>query len=258
MEINNIYLGDAYELIKQVPDKSIDLIVTDPPYLIKNLEAKSEKPTGMFKTRKKTHYNEMNKMGLGNGIDLSILDELVRVMKKINIYIWCNKEQIYDYLTYFVKERNCHWEMLIWAKDNPPPFVGGHYLNDKEYCLYFWEKGVKLKPSFETGRTVYLTKTNVEDKKQYGHPTIKPIEIIENLIRNSSGGGCIILDPFLGSGTTCVAAKNLGRQFIGFEVNEKYFKIAQDRLNGINQKGQMSLLDTDFEQLNLFEDTDMG
>ena len=181
------------------------------------------------------------------GIDLKILDDLVRVMKKINIYIWCNKEQIYDYLTYFVKERKCNWEMIIWAKDNPPPFTCGHYLKDKEYCLFFWEKGVKVKPTYETGKTVYLTKTNVTDKNNYLHPTIKDIEIIENLIKNSAGGGSIILDPFIGSGTTGLAAKHLGLNYIGFEINEKYYKIACDRVQGINQKGELNLFDLDYD-----------
>ena len=184
MELNKIYLGDAYKLIKDIPDKSIDLIVTDPPYEIKGIH----KPTGIFKKKSMTYSTELNESGLCVGIDLKILDDLVRVMKKINIYIWCNKEQIYDYLTYFVKERKCNWEMIIWAKDNPPPFLNGHYLKDKEYCLYFWERGIKVQPSFETGKTVYLTSTNTTDKNNYGHPTIKPVEIIENLIKNSTGG----------------------------------------------------------------------
>ena len=188
MEINKIYLCDAYQKIKEIPDKSVDLIVTDPPYKIDGIH----KPTGICKTRGMKSYQELHENELDIGLDLSILDDLVRVMKKINIYIWCNKEQIYDYLTYFVKERKCNWEMIIWAKDNPPPFLNGHYLKDKEYCLYFWEKGIKVKPSFKTGRTVYLSKTNVTDKKDFGHPTIKDIDIIENLISNSCGGGVSI------------------------------------------------------------------
>ena len=138
MEIkpNNIYLGNAYELIKDLPDKSIDLIITDPPYEFGTGGA----DTGIFKDRTKKlsqTYRQIHETNLGKGLDLSILDDFVRVLKKINIYIWCNKEQIYDYLTYFVKERKCNWEMIIWAKDNPPPFLGGHYLKDKEYCLFF-------------------------------------------------------------------------------------------------------------------------
>ena len=238
MELNKIYLGDAYELIKQVPDKSVDLIVTDPPYEMGDVG----RNTSFFKNRHGGYKTELQANNLSDGIKISILDDFVRVMKKINIYIWCNKEQIYDYLTYFVKERKCNWEMIIWAKDNPPPFTCGHYLKDKEYCLYFWEKGIKVKPSFKTGKTVYLTKLNTTDKNKFGHPTIKDIEIIENLISNSCVGG-LVFDPFVGSGTTCLAAKHLGLNWLGFEINEKYFKIATDRMNGINQKGEINLFD---------------
>lgn len=225
MEINKIYLGDAYELIKQVPDKSVDLIVTDPPY-----QLEGNKSHGMASQA----YDEIGEENLSTGIDLSILGEFVRVLKKINVYIWCNKEQIYDYLTYFVKERGCNFEILVWAKIDPIPFCGGHYLKDKEYCLYFWEAGAICKPTFDTARTVYVSRKNVADKKDYGHPTIKPEAIIENLIRNSCGGG-LVLDPFVGSGTTCLAAKRLGMNYIGFEINPKYHQIAVDRLEGVTK-----------------------
>lgn len=79
----------------------------------------------------------------------------------------------------------------------------------------------------------------------------KQKELVKRHIMNSSKKSDIILDPFLGSGTTAVASKQLGRQYIGFEINETYYKIAKDRLNGINQRGETSLLDTDFEQLYL-------
>ena len=249
IEPNKIYCGDCYELIKEVKDKSVDLIITDPPYEF----GTGGVGTGIFKYREslKDTYSEIRDNDLGKGIDLKILDDFVRVMKKINIYIWCNKEQIYDYLTYFVKERGCNWEMIIWAKDNPPPFLNGHYLKDKEYCLFFWEKGVKVKPTYETGKTVYLTNINTQDKAKFNHPTIKEISIIENLIKNSTGGGSnkeiIVFDPFLGSGTVALAAKHCGCSYIGFEINEKYFKIATDRLQGINQKGELNLFDIDYE-----------
>ena len=241
MEVNKIYLGNAYELIKQVEDKSVDLIITDPPYEIEGLNDK----TGLLKDRNNSYISQLRENSLGKGIDLKILDDFVRVMKKINIYIWCNKEQIYDYLSYFVKKKKCNWEMLIWAKDNPPPFLNGHYLKDKEYCLYFWEKGVKIKPTYETGKTVFMTKTNIADKTKYKHPTIKPIDLIEVLIKNScnSNGGGLILDPFVGSGTTCLGAKHLGHNYIGFEINPEYYQIAVDRLQGINANGEMNLFD---------------
>lgn len=248
MEINKIHLGDAYELIKQIPDKSVDLIVTDPPYLIEGIHT----GTGVLKNRKHSHVEEFmeNDNIIVKGVDLKILDEFVRVMKRINIYLWCNKEQIYDYLTYFVKERDCAWEMIIWGKTNPPPFSNGHYLKDKEYCLFFHEKGIQVSPSFETGKTVYISQTNTTDKEQFGHPTIKPLDIIKNLIVNSSGGGDLILDPFIGSGTTAVACKELGRNFIGFEINERFHDIAVSRVNGA--KKIIKTKTQTIEQLSLF------
>ncbi len=150
-------------------------------------------------------------------------------MKVPNIYIWCNKKQILSYLEYFVKQYNCVFEIICWCKPNSTPLCGGNYLIDKEYCLYF-RKGVKLNTTFETAKTFYLQNKNIKDKKFYEHPTIKPLNIIKNLIVNSSNKNDIVLDCFSGSGTTCVAAKQLDRQFIGIEIDPKYYKIAIERL----------------------------
>ncbi len=236
--MNEILLGDAYELIKQVPDKSVDLIVTDPPYLLEGWHV----GTGLFKDRVNGYVENMmnQKDNLTEGFDISILDEFVRVMKGINIYLWCNKEQIYDYLTYFVKERKCRFEIIVWAKANPSPFLNGHYLKDKEYCLFFWDDSIKVHPKYENGKTFYHTSVNMSDKRKYGHPTIKPSEIIRNLILNSSEEGGVVLDPFSGSGTTCAVAKSLGRQYLGFEINPKWHKVSVDRLEGITQEERKS------------------
>ena len=78
------------------------------------------------------------------------------------------------------------------------------------------------------------------DKKKYKHPTIKPLRIIKTLIKNSSNEGDIVLDCFSGSGTTCVAAKELGRKYIGIEIDPEYHKISLDRLHGILADGQIS------------------
>lgn len=241
MKVNTIYNGDAYELIKQIPDKSIDLIVTDPPYEWK----KGGEMTGLFRkgVSSRNFMDSIEKMKMDKGINFDILNDFVRVMKKINIYIWCNKEQLYTYMKYFVEKYKCYFEIIIWNKTNVTPLCGNKYLTDKEYCLFFREKGVKILGQFETKKTVYTTSINIEDKKKFGHPTIKPLSIIENLIKNSSVEGGVVLDPFVGSGTTCVAAKRLGRKYIGFEINEKYYKIAKDRLQGWNQKNEMNLFD---------------
>lgn len=196
--MDELILGDAYELIKKVPDKAIDLIVTDPPYDFGTGGCN----TGLFKYREgmANSYNDIRENGLDKGVDLMrILPELERVMRKPNIYIWCNKEQIRGYLDWFVKGMGCNFEIIIWAKRNPPPFTGNHYLKDKEYCLYFW-KGVRLETKYERARTVYVTDINSADKRKYGHPTIKPFGIIQNLIENSSRPGGSYWIPSWGAG----------------------------------------------------------
>lgn len=90
-------------------------------------------------------------------------------------------------------------------------------------------------------KTVLQQNVNMVDKNSFGHPTIKPLEFVKNHIINSTKKGDIILDTFLGSGTTAVACKETGRQYIGFEIDKEYFKIAQDRLNGIEKSGQTTL-----------------
>lgn len=101
---------------------------------------------------------------------------------------------------------------------------------DTEYYLFFREKGVFVGGSPKTKATYYITPTNKGDKLKYKHPTIKPLHIIKNFIINSSTEGDIVLDPYIGSGTTAVAAKELKRHYIGIEKEEKYCKIANDRL----------------------------
>lgn len=113
--MDEIINGDAYELIKSIPDKSVDLIVTDPPYEF----GSGGHNTGIFKTRTGNNaYNEITDNGLDKGIDAKrILPELKRVMKRTNIYLWCNKDQIKPYLDFFL---GCNFEVIIWGKSNPP------------------------------------------------------------------------------------------------------------------------------------------
>ena len=243
--INTITLGDSYELIKEIPDKSIDLVIIDPPYLIQ--ETNGGTRTRLAKSIRKMNQEIKNKK-LTEGINTEILHDLVRVMKKINIYIWCNHKQIPEYLDYFAKELNCKFDILIWNKTNATPLYNNKYLTDKEYCLYFRKNGYCNPNTYEEAKTVYYMPININDKTKYKHPTIKPIKIIKTLIKNSSKEGEIVLDCFSGSGTTCVTAKELNRNFIGIEIDPEYHKISLDRLNGILANGQLSF-DTDISKI---------
>jgi DNA modification methylase len=234
--INKIACGNCYELIKQLPDKSVDLVVTDPPYEINHL-------IGGGMLNEKRIQNVMNELGdyeLNKGVDETIWVECLRVLKKPNIYIWCNKVMIPALFDFFVKRNNCLFDIISWRKTNAMPLCGSKYLTDTEYCLYF-RKDIHLNTTYETASTHYELPINIKDKQLFEHLTIKPMKIIENFIKNSSQENDIVLDPFMGSGTTAVACKELNRRFIGFEINPKWCKIANDRLNGIDKNGQISL-----------------
>ncbi len=243
--INKITLGDCYELIKTIPDKSIDLILTDPPY---DFHCGSAHDAGIFKNRIVKPGQDIIDLKINSGINNQILNEFIRVMKHVNIFLWCNKEQIQDYLNFFLND-NISFEILMWHKTNPTPLTKNTYLPDTEYCLYFREKGkVLLNDGYELKSKYWITDTNKIDKEKFEHPTIKPLGIVKKQILHTTQPSELVLDCFCGSGTTCVACKETGRRFIGMEINEKYYKIAVDRLNGITANGQTSIF-TDFEKL---------
>lgn len=230
----DLYKGDCLEILKDIPDKSIDLVVIDPPYeLVKSNDIKYKRYNGggAFGIAKRNYHNVLTNQNLIDGFDYGVLDELVRVMKKINIYIFCSKEMLKPLINYFTDIKNVNIDLLTWHKTNPVPTCCNKYLSDTEYILFFRENGVKIYGTYETKRKYYVTPTNKEDKKLYKHPTIKPVNIVKNLIINSSQENDTVLDCFMGSGTTGVACKELNRNFIGIEIDEKYFNIAKERLN---------------------------
>ena len=181
-ETNRIYNVDAYEAIKQLPDKCIDLIITDPPY-----EQEVAHGSGTFGIEKKLNYKQIADMS--NGFDYAILDEFVRVLKRINLYVWCSERQIPKLIDYFVTQRKCRFKIISWHKTNAAPACNNTYMKDTEYCLFFRERGVRLYGTVKTKRSYYETPTNKIDKSRFGHPTPKPLHIIQNFVINSSVGG---------------------------------------------------------------------
>ena len=123
------------------------------------------------------------------------------------------------------------------------------WLPDIEYCLCIKETSApRYNDGIELKSKWYVSRKNKEDKDNFKHPTIKPLELVEKHLLHSSNEGDTILDCFMGSGTTGVACKELNRNFIGIELDDEYFKIAKDRINGITASGQLSIF-TDVEQM---------
>ena len=244
LEINKIHLGDSYELIKLIPDKSVDCIYTDIPYLYDGGGGGSSDLAKRILNVADNYLKEIS-----DGIDYCIFEEFIRVTKKINIFVWCSKMQVNDIMNFFIN-KGCNYEILVWCKTNPTPATNNVWLPNVEYCLYFREKGVKLNDGYEHKSKWYQSGLNVSDKNEFNHPTIKPLDLVKRHLLHTTQPNDLVLDCFSGSGTTCVASKELGRQYIGIEIDPTYHKISIDRLNGINARGQTSIF-TDFDNLDL-------
>lgn len=217
-----IYLGDCYEIIKEIPENTVTLIHTDPPYLIHSgvQNAKMYEQKGINNQQKKLYD-----ANISDSFDYKIFEEFNRVCKCPNYQIWCSKKQFIDYLKLADKNK-WNWQDIMLYRNNALPNVRGKY-QDKDYLVHLW-KGRTLTGTYHQKVTDYHW--SIGGKKEYDHPALKPVEPICNLIEVGSNVDDIILDPFMGSGTTAEASIKTNRKFIGIELNEKYYNMAKERI----------------------------
>ena len=233
MELNKIYNEDCLEGMKRIPDGSIDLIVTDPPY--RNISGgkphKKEQPSGILSKNdgKIFEFNDINPE--------SWFPELYRVLKSGgHCYVMTNTINLEAYLRL---ARQCKFglhSVLVWKKNNATP--NRWYMKNGEYVL-FLRKG-KAKQINDCGSKQIHNFPNIIGKKS--HPTEKPVALMEFYIKNSSQPLEIVFDPFMGSGSTAVASINTGRNFIGFEIDKGYYNIANKRINEAKEKNHGNLI----------------
>lgn len=266
-----LHNADCFDFIKTLKDGSVDLVVTDPPYLITDVRGCGSINRGESKhnfkhsvmalkgistggsINDKGRFNEsifkitgggMRGRDITKGYDIGMFADLVvPKMRLINIYFWCNKRQIPEYFDVWIKKYKCAFEILSWHKKNTVPSYSNHYKVDTEFCLYFHKNGGCRPESAADATTYFISNMNVSDKKRWKHPTIKPLEMIERLVRNSSSENQTVLDPFMGSGTTGVACRNMNRNFIGVEIDKDYFDMAKRRIAGTEDFCTMPLFE---------------
>lgn len=222
----DLRLGDCLELMKDIPDGSIDLLVTDPPYKITK-KGCAGNSGGMMKTKQ----TMIGKIFEHNDIKpIEYIPEFYRMLKEgTHCYIMTNHINLQEMLN-IATDVGFHFiKCLIWNKGNK--IMGRFYMSQYEYILFF-RKG-KAKKINNCGTSDILNipnkKTKDEDNKNL-HDTEKPIELMKILIENSSLENELVLDPFAGIGSVAIACKELNRDFLGFEKDEKYFNIAKDRI----------------------------
>ena len=210
--------GDCMELMNNIPNESIDLVLTDIPYNVVNRED-----------------NGLRKLDKENAdvltFDLINFLEQLYDKAKSTIIIFCGKEQVSIIHSYFndkQKKGKGTVRQLIWEKSNPSPMNGQHiYLSGVENAIWFKKRGGTFNAHCKN--TVF--KYPIGRSKL--HPTEKNHLLLQELILDNSNENDLILDPCMGSGSTGVVALQNNRNFLGIELNQNYFEIAKNRLEGL-------------------------
>ena len=288
-----LYNEDCLKILKDIPDESIDLVLTDCPYRIINggcskgiygnesvkmgwvyekLEKQKREQSGILNKRKEkpefdyiytksgrkvrvlkgtkhqvqhgimddsdpTTYTKQGKLFKYNDIKFSEwLPDVYRVLKKgTHCYIMINARNLCELQTEAEKVGFVFQNLLVWNKTNSGGTPNRYYMNKLEFILLLSKRPARDINNMGTHNL--LSFDNIIGNKL--HPTQKNTEMLKVLIENSTNKGEVVLDPFMGVGTTGVASRELDRDFIGIEIDEKYYDIANKVLNGETNYGEL-------------------
>lgn len=218
--------GDCLEIMKDIPDKSIDCIITSPPYNIGKMHSNSTKH-GTY------NGNDMNENDYQDW-QLRFMKECFRVLKEDGSFFYNHKVRIKNgaaihplqwvFKSDFILKQEITWDMGKSANSDKIRFF------PYSERIYWLTKNQKVKLNNVDNLSDVWRVVPTHKRDDIGHIAKMPEQIAENIIRSNSYQ--VILDPFMGSGTTGVAAVNLNRNFIGIEMDEHYFAIAEKRIGG--------------------------
>tara|TARA_Y100001970_G_C14168135_1_gene822543 strand:+ start:145 stop:894 length:750 start_codon:yes stop_codon:yes gene_type:complete len=240
VKLNKIYREDCLSTLKKIKDNSVDIVVTSPPYnmnlRIRNGKYCSRQIVKEMST-KYTEFSDNLPIDEYNQFHTNVLRELLRVSDLIfyNIQIVTgSKRSIFKMIGEFSEYLK---EIIVWDKGNGQPAMQQQVLNRRTELILVFEKDYPISRQFRkrgefkrgTLDDLWLIKRG---KKVGGenHGAVFPIELVSTILENFSKEGDVVYDPFMGTGTTAVVAKQLKRKFIGSEISKKYIDIAEERL----------------------------
>tara|TARA_Y100000310_G_C20603622_1_gene774347 strand:+ start:830 stop:1519 length:690 start_codon:yes stop_codon:yes gene_type:complete len=223
MKLNTIICGDAEIELHKIRDKTIDCVLTDPPYNASNSQI---------------HLEDKRFKAIAEEWDINFaidyIHNVFRILKDNgSALIFCSYHLLRDYLNAidnggFEKDITLR-QILHFHKPDAMYSVRKYYTFSIEYILWI-TKGNSYTFNKEFAKTNLMSYNVVRGKKRFNHPSPKPLDLIRNLIMVHTKKDDIILDAFAGTGQTCVAAKELGRQYIGIEINPEYCDTINARL----------------------------
>ena len=219
LPINQIICGDALTELRKFPDNSVDLIIADPPYGIsRDLNCKNQK----LGSTAKINFN----FGTWDKFSKKWFEIAIRKTKGW-IFTFCAKKDIGEFWKILERNNFVGIDTIVWQKPDPIP------LNAKTKFLNAWEALVSGKKAGSVWNSNYqhnIIKIQAPKGKDRIHPTQKPVGLIKTLVQLTTSTNALVLDPFMGSGTTAVACIESKRRFIGIEKSKKFVKLARQRI----------------------------
>jgi DNA modification methylase len=252
LKTNNIYQGDCLEILRQMPDKSVDLIFADPPY---NMQLKKElyRPNNTKVDGVNDAWDKFASFADYDNFCNTWLKECKRILKDTGT-IWVIGSYHNIYRVGNIMLNLGYWILndVTWYKTNPMPnFLGTRFTNATETLLWCskgenykkytfnhklmkqYNDGKQMASVWQIGLCIGSERIKGSNGKK-AHSTQKPEELLKRVILSTTKADDIVLDPFFGTGTAGAVAKKLGRRFIGIEQESNYIEVAKKRIDSIN------------------------
>jgi site-specific DNA-methyltransferase (adenine-specific) len=227
IELNKIYNEDCLETMKRMPDKSVDLVVTSPPYNV-GKNNMTENKYGGGDAMSQEDYGAWTR---------KIIDELLRISKNVFYNIQMLSDNKRTVLSILGEYQNKIKDIIVWNKKQVAPAIEAGVMNSKfEFIIIFSndfpEKRKFADANFHGNFANVIEGNNAAQENNYSevHKATFPLYLPSKIIHNFTKEGDTIYDPFMGLGTTAMAARNLKRNYIGSEISPEYCKIAEQRL----------------------------
>lgn len=239
--VSQLLCGDCINVMRSLPEGSIDCVITDPPYNI-----------GLFMHERNTNLKKMreNQFAYAGWDNMEYRDwkrnmsrflaQCARVLKKRgSLIIFMSVIKVADIVELATKQGFYYKTTGVWHKTNPMPRnMNLQFVNSTECWIYFIFGGTSgtFNNKGEVKHDFLESSVCPKSEKKFGnHPTQKPLKILKELIECVTNEDDIVLDPFMGSGSTCVACAMLRRRYIGIELEERYFNIANNRIQYLDK-----------------------
>ncbi len=218
--------GNCYKKLKRIEDESVDLILTDPPYNLANYS------TGNIKADWRKVLNNDIAVWDQSVLDIAVLKkEFLRIIKPTgNIFIFTAYNLLGDWHKALDPAFDT-FQVMVWHKTNPPPKLRrAGFLNSCELICCVWNKGHTWNFTTQKEMHNFLETPICMGKERLKHPTQKPVKVLKHILKIASNEGSMVLDPFMGVGSTGAACKEMNRNFIGIELEKNYVNLARKRM----------------------------